>query len=193
MKTVMYQNDGMLSKCLHWFLKLRLQFVLLLCLASCTVHNHISREEYESIPKDFSGKFYDQLDTIVAQYDNSIHTRSFMKGLSNIDNINYSKPIKIEIKQNEMYLSFEDTNAKQFVLKFYGKRHKNKFVFYTNYETVSFPILFISKNVNKYSVFMPTEKEIMFEDSSTNEGMFLFFGAGGSYKSDNKFKLIENE
>lgn len=193
MKTVINQNVGVLSKCLHWFLKLRLQFVLFVGLASCTVHNHVSREEYKSIPKDFSGKFYDQLDSVVAQYDNKIYTQSFMKQLANVDNINYSKPIQIDIKEKELYLSFEDVHAKQFVLKFYGKRYKNKFVFYTNYETVSFPILFITKRVTKYSVFLPTDREIIFEDSYTNEGMLLFFGAGNSSKSDNKFKLLPNE
>lgn len=193
MKTVMYQNVEVLSKCFKWFLKRRLQFVLVLCLASCSVHNQISREEYKSIPKDFSGKFYDQLDTIVAQYDNRIYTKSFMKGLANIDNINYSKPIEIDIKEKEMYLSFEDLHAKRFVLKFYGKRHKNKFVFYTNYKTVSFPILFINKSVNRYSVFLPTEREIIFEEHYVNEGMFLFLGAGNSSQYDNKFKLLPNE
>ena len=193
MKRIHYENFESLRKCFNWFLKRKLQFALVLFFASCTVHNHVSRDEYKSIPKDFSGKFYDKLDSIVAQYDNKIYTQSFMKQLANVDNINYSKPIQIDIKEKELYLSFEDVHAKQFVLKFYGKRYKNKFVFYTNYETVSFPILFITKRVTKYSVFMPTDREIIFEDSYTNEGMLLFFGAGNSSKSDNKFKLLPNE
>jgi hypothetical protein len=164
-----------------------------LCFASCTVHNYISRENFKRISSNFSGKFYDHLDTIVAQYDNRIYTKSFMKQLTNVENINYLKPIQIDIKDKELFLSFEDIHKNQYVLKFYGKRSKSKFVFYTNYETISFPIVFITKNVTKYSVFMPTEKEIMFEDSHTNEGMFLLFGAENSSKSDYKFKLLKNE
>lgn len=193
MKKIIYKNFETFLMFVSWFLKRKIQAVFLLCFASCTVHNYISREDFRRIPNHFSGKFYDHLDTIVSQYDNRIYTKSFMKQLTNIENIKYSKPIKIDIKEQELYLSFEDTHAKHYVLKFYGKRHKHKFVFYTNYETISFPIVFITKNVTKYSVFMPTEKEIMFEDSHTNEGMLLLFGAGNSHKSDNKFKLIENE
>ncbi|WP_026704058.1 hypothetical protein [Flavobacterium soli] len=193
MKRILYENFESLSQFLNWCLKRKWQFAVVLCFASCTVHNHVSREDYKSIPSDFSGKFYDQLDTIVAQYNNRIYTKSFMKELANIDNINYSKPIKIDIKEKELYLSFEDVHAKQYVLKFYGKRHKSKFVFYTNYQTISFPIVFITKSVTKYSVFMPTDNEIMFEDSYVSEGMLLFFGAGSSSKSDNKFKLLQNE
>lgn len=193
MKRIIYENVESLSKCFNWFSRRKLQFVLMLGLASCTVQNHVSREDFKSIPKDFSGRFYDKLDTIATQYDNRTYTKSLMKQLANIEDINYSKPIKIEIREKELYLSFEDVHAKHYVLKFYGKRHKNKFVFYTNYETISFPIVFITKNVTKYSVFMPTENEIMFEDSHTNEGMVLLFGAGNSHKSDNKFKLLPNE
>jgi hypothetical protein len=165
-------------------------FAVLLCFASCRIHNQVSREEYKSIPIDFSGKFYDQLDTIVGQYDNRIYTKSFMKQLVNIENINYSKPIKIDIKEKEMYLSFEDVHAKQFVLKFYGNRKKNKFVFYTNYETISFPILFITKEMDKYAIYLSDYNEVIFNNHSVNEGMLLIIGGGNSSKRDYKFKLL---
>ena len=161
-----------------------------LLFASCTIQNQISREECTSISKDFSGKFYDQVDTIKNQYDNRIYTRSFIKQLLNIETINYSKPIKVEIKQKEMYLTFEDVNAKQFVLKFYGNRKKNRFVFHTNYETISFPVVFITKQMDKYSIYLTENKEIIFNNHSVNEGMLLFIGGGHSSKRDYKFKLL---
>ena len=178
------------------FLKLLMMTIWLgipVLLVSCSVHNQVNKEDFRDIPKNFTGKFYDQLDTLQLQYDQRVYTTSFMKQLTSVENINYSKPIKIDIKEKELYLSFEDAYTKQYVLKFYGKRHKHKFVFYTNYETISFPIVFITKNVTRYSVFMPTEEEIMFENSYTNEGMFLIVGAGNSHKSDYKFKLLKNE
>lgn len=187
------QNFDSFQKCICDFLK-RIWFILFLfCIASCTVQNHISREDYNSIPKEFSGKFYDKLDTVKVEYDARIFTKSFMKELSNVENINYSKPIQIDIKDSELFLSFEDNNEKKYVLKFYGKRYKHKFVFYINYETVSFPILFIKKEMTKYYVYLPNDKEIIFEKHNVNEGMLLIFGAGNSHKSDNKFKLLPNE
>jgi len=165
---------------------------VLLCIA-CSVQNQVNRDDYKVIPKNFSGSFFDRLDTLQVQYSDKIFTTSFMKQISNIDNIQYSKPIQIHIKDTELFLSYEDIHAKHYVLKFYGKRYKNKFVFYTNYQTVSFPIIFITKEMTRYSIYLPNEKEIVFEEHNVNEGMLLIFGAGNSHKSDNKFKLLPNE
>lgn len=163
------------------------------CIASCTIQNTINRDGYKSIPPKFSGKFYDQLDTLRVQYDNRISTSSLLKRISNIGNVDYSKPIQIDIKDKELFLSYSDASAKRHVLKFYGKRYKNKFVFYTNYETISFPIIFISKEMTKYSIYLPSDREIIFEMHSVNEAALLFFGGDNSHKSDNKFKLLPNE
>lgn len=163
------------------------------CITSCTIQNKINRDGYKSIPPKFSGKFYDQLDTLQVRYDNRISTSSLMKKISNISNVDYSKPIQIDIKDKELFVSYDDAQAKRHVLKFYGKRYKNKFVFYTNYETISFPIIFISKEMTKYSIYLPSDKEIIFEMYSVNEAALLFFGGGNSHGSDNKFKLLPNE
>lgn len=163
------------------------------CITSCTIQNKINRDGYKSIPSKFSGKFYDQLDTLRVQYDNRIFTSSLMKKISNITNVDYSKPIQIDIKDRELFFTYDDAQAKRHVLKFYGKRYKNRFVFYTNYETISFPVIFISKDMTKYSVYLPTDKEIIFEMHSVNEAAVLFFGGESSHKSDNKFKLLPNE
>jgi len=192
MKTII-ENFDSFQKCIGNSLKRNWPFLFVFCIASCTVHNQINREDFKNIPKNFSGKFYDQLDTVHVQYDNKIFTRSLMKQISNVDNINFSKPIQIDIENKELFLSFEDTRAKRYVLKFYGKHYKNKFVFHTNYETVSFPIVFVTKSMTKYSIYLPSEKEIVFEEHNVNEGMLLLFGAGNSHKSDNKFKLLPNE
>ena len=178
---------------IDWLIRKRWQFIFLLLLTSCSVHNQINKDDYISISKDFSGSFYDKLDTLNAEYDGRIFTRSLMKEFTAVENIDYSKPIQISINKTELFLSFEDINQKQYVLKFYGKRHKKRFVFYTYYKTVSFPILFISKEIEKFEINFPSENEIVFENKSENQGMFLFFGAGGFSKLDYKFKLITNE
>lgn len=187
------ENFNRLQKNAGRFLKQNWPILFVFCITSCTIHNQINRDGYKSIPPKFSGKFYDQLDTLQVQYDNRIFTTSLMKQMSNIGNINYFKPIHIDIKDKELFLSYEDLHAKRHVLKFYGKRFKNKFVFYTNYETVTFPIVFMTKNMTKYAIYLPSEKEIIFEKRTVNEGMLLLFGAGNSGKFDNKFKLLPNE
>ena len=167
--------------------------LVLLGVASCSIQNQISKDDFGNIPKNFSGIFYDQPDTLQYGYDQKIYTKSLVKDFAQMNNINYSKPVRITIKDTEMFLGFEDAHKKQHVLKFYGKRHHKKFVFYTNYETVSFPIIFIKKEMTKFSVYLPNNSEILFENHRVNEGMFLLFGAGNDSKSNYKFKLLNNE
>jgi len=160
---------------------------------ACSIQNIVNRDDYKVVPKNFTGNFYDKLDTLQNNYDNKISTTSLIKRMANIDNVQYSRPIQMHINDKELFLNFEDIYGKRHVLKFHGKRYKNKFVFYTNYETVSFPIVFMTKEMTKYSVYLPNDTEIIFEKHNVNEGMLLLFGAGNSYKSDNKFKLLPNE
>lgn len=160
---------------------------------SCSIQNQISKDDFKVIPKGFSASFYDKLDTLQYGYDNKVFTTSLVKDFSKMQNINYSKPIGITITDKELFLNFEDVHKKQHVLKFYGRRHHKKFVFYTNYQTVSFPIIFVKKVMTKYSVYLPNDKEILFEHHHVSEGMSLFFGAGSDSKSNYKFKLLNNE
>lgn len=173
--------------------KTRWYVVFAFTLLSCSVQNQINKDDFHAIPKNFSASFYDVLDTLDNQYNNKIYTRSLMKGFTKGNNIDYANPIKIKIEDKELLLQFEDANKKQHVLKFFGQRQKKRFVFYTNYQTVSFPILFIQKEMTKYSVYLSDTNEIIFEEHQVNEGMFLLFGAGNSSKSDYKFKLLKNE
>ena len=168
-------------------------FILLTLISSCSVQNEISKDAFKSIPTNFSASFFDKPDTIRVHYDNRIRVRSLVKDFTDIGNIDFSKPVQMNIKKNELFLKFEDNNKKEYVLKFYGKRYKKKFVFYTNYETVSFPIVFMRKEMTKYSVFMPDNQSVVFVNSNVNEGMFLLFGAGSSSGYDYKFKLLKNE
>lgn len=167
--------------------------VFVFSVASCSIQNQISKDDFATIPKSLSASFYDKPDTLQYGCDLKIYTKSLVKDFAKMDNINYSKPVRITIKDKELFLNFEDANKKQHVLKFYGKRHQKKFVFYTNYETVSFPIIFIKKEMTKFSVYLPNDNEMLFENHHVNEGMFLFFGAGNDTKSNYKFKLLNNE
>ena len=189
----MERNDLISVKCLQ---KPRF-WIFLPCILflfnACSIQNTVNRDDCKVIPKNFSANFYDKLDTLQNNYDNRISTTSLIKRMANIDNVQYSKPIQVHIKDKELFLNFEDIYAKRHVLKFHGKRYKSKFIFYTNYKTVSFPIIFMTKEVTKYIVYLPNDAEIIFEKHNVNEGMLLLFGAGNSYKSDNKFKLLPNE
>ena len=175
------------------FLKRTWPIAALLFMTSCTVENQINKQNFNRIPEHFSARFYDKLDTLDYHYNNRIYTRSLMKDFSNLTTINYAKPIQIDINHKELFLSFEDVNGKQYVLEFYGKRQKNRFIFYTNYETVSFPIIFIKKEMTKYAVYVADENEIIFEQHNVNEDMFFLFGGGSASELNYKFKLLTNE
>jgi hypothetical protein len=181
------------SKILNRFLKEKWSYFFIVLLTSCSVQNEINKDDFNTIPKHFSASFYDKLDTINNQYDNQIFTRSLMKDFTNVTTIDYSKPIQLEIRNKELFLKFNDIYKKQIVLKFYGKNKRKKFVFYTNYETVSFPVLFMRKQMTEYSIYSTNNNELIFAKYNVSEGMFLMFGAGTSSKSDYKFKIIKNE
>jgi hypothetical protein len=175
------------------FFKKNWAVVLVFMITSCSVQNQMSKDGFENMRKSFSANFYDRSDTITNLYSDRVYTRSLIKDFTNKDNVDYSKPVRITIKDTEMFLDFTDTNKKQQVLKFYGRRHKKRFVFYTNYETISFPILFINKEMERFSVYVSDENELIFQNRSVNEGMLLFFGAGHSSTSNYKFKILKNE
>lgn len=181
------------SKIVNLYFRRKRIYISVLFITSCGVQNEINRDDNKPISKGFSANFYDKSDTIRNQYDNRIFTRSLIKDFSNVDNIDYSKPIQLRIVNDNLYLKFVDTNKKEFVLKYYGKLQKRRFVFYTNYKTISFPIVLITKEMTKYSIYLSSENEIIFDNHNINEGMFLMFGAGNSSKYDYKFKIIKNE
>lgn len=178
---------------LNAYLRRNGAIVLVFVLTSCSVQNQISKDDFKIIPKDFSVGFYDRLDTIENQYDNRILTRSLIKEFTGTRNVDYEQPLQLKIEKDQLFMTFYDVSGNQFVLKFFGKLHKRKFVFYTNYETISFPILFISKETTKYSISIPSNDEILIQNFNSNEGMFLFFGAGHSWSKGYKFKLVKNE
>jgi hypothetical protein len=166
--------------------------ILVILVTSCSVQEDISTDNFKKIPDDFSAQFYDNLDTI-SSYENKLFTKSLVTDFVDKANINYSVPLQISIVDNELFLSFKDLNDKHFVLKFYGRKHKNRFVFYTNYETVSFPFILMSKEMKKYRIYLTNTNEIIFRKETENTGMILFFGAGHSFASDYQFKLLKNE
>ena len=167
--------------------KIRWQLIMLTVFivhfVSCSVHNQTNKDDYYAIPNKFTAKFYDRLDTIPNYYSNIVITRSLVKELTGNEIIDYSKPIQININNDELYLSFHNIFGNKYVFNFHGKLRKNKFVFYTNYETISFPIIFITKKATRYSIFIRNNKEITFENYHTSEGMVLMFGAGNSSES----------
>ena len=181
------------SKIVNQYFRKKWGYIFVLLITSCSVQNQINRYDNVRIPKNFSAIFNDKLDTIRSQYDNQIFTSSLMKDFANVDIIDYSTPIQIRIINDNLYLKFVDTNKKEFVLKYYGKLHKRRFVFYTNYKTISFPIVLVTKKMTKYSIYLSSENEIIFDNHNVNEGMLLMFGAGNSSKFNYKFKILENE
>ncbi len=168
-------------------------YFLLMVFTSCSVQNEMNKDDFKRIPKQFSARFYDNLDTIRYGNDIRIYTKGFLKDLSDVNAINYSEPIQIEIKEDKLFLKFKTTDKQQYVLQFYGKLYRKKFVFYTNYETVTFPILFIRKEMSKYTIYFPSDGELIVANDCVNEGMVLLFGGGSSGGSEYKFKLLKNE
>ena len=140
-----------------------------------------------------SVRFYDKLDTIQHQYGNQFFTRSFVNEFTDKKNIDYSEPIELKLQKDHLFIKFQDMLKKQFVIKVSGKRYRKRFVFYTNYQTVSFPVIFISKQMTKFVLEFPNDDSILVKRADTNEGMALFFGAGSSSENEYIFKIIKDE
>lgn len=157
---------------------------------SCSVQNNIDTDNFKQLKPDFNLSFYDKLDTIRNQYDASISTRSFVKLFTDKNDVDYSKPVNIKMTENKMYLCFSDVQKKEFVLQFYGKLHKKKFVFYTNYKTINFPVLLLIKQMERYKIQLSENNELLIEKYNVNEGMMLCFGAGNSYENLYRFKIL---
>lgn len=181
------------SRIVNRYFKRKFRFVFVLFLVSCSVQDAINKEEFEKIPKSMSVRFYDKLDTIQHQYGNQFFTRSFVNEFTDKKNIDYGEPIELKLQKDDLYIKFQDTLKKQFIIKVSGKRYRKRFVFYTNYETVSFPVIFISKQMTKFVLEFPNDDSILVKRADTNEGMALFFGAGSSSENEYIFKIIKDE
>ena len=181
------------SRIVNRYFKRKFRFVFVLFLVSCSVQDAINKEEFEKIPKSMSVRFYDKLDTIQHQYGNQFFTRSFVNEFTDKKNIDYGEPIQLKLQKDDLYIKFQDTLKMQFVIKVSGKRYRKRFVFYTNYETVSFPVIFISKQMTKFVLEFPNDDSILVKRADTNEGMALFFGAGSSSENKYIFKIIKDE
>ena len=181
------------SRMVNLYFKRKFRFVFVLFLVSCSVQDAINKEEFEKIPKSMSVRFYDKLDTIQHQYGNQFFTRSFVNEFTDKKNIDYGEPIELKLQKDDLYIKFQDTLKKQFVIKVSGKRYRKRFIFYTNYETVSFPVIFISKQMTKFVLEFPNDDSILVKRADTNEGMALFFGAGSSSENEYIFKIIKDE
>lgn len=181
------------SKIINQYFKRKWRFVFVFFLVSCSVQNVIVQDEYKKIPKQMSVRFYDKLDTIQHQYGNQFFTRSFMNEFTDKKNIDFSVPIELQLLKDDLYIKFQDDFNKQFVIKVSGKRKRKRFVFYLNYQTVSFPIIFITKQMIRYTIEFPKDDEVMIRRNSTNEGMALFLGGGSSSENEYIFKIVKDE
>lgn len=161
------------SRIINQYFKRKWRFVFVFALVSCSVQNQIEKADFKKIPKTMKVRFYDKLDTIQHQYGNQSFTRSFINEFTDKKNIDFSVPIELQLQENDLYVKFQDDFKKQFVIKVSGKRKRKRFVFYLNYETVSFPIIFISKQMIRYTIEFPTNDSILISRSYTNEGLSL--------------------
>lgn len=177
------------SKMLNRYFKKRWRIMLFFLCVSCGVQQETSKGYFKKIPKEFQGSFYDNLET-VGTFEAKVITKSFMKNLTS-SNVNYNKPIIVKIQRNTLFIKFEDMDCKSYVMQFYGKRNKNKFVFYTHYKTVSVPLILVTKEMVKYKIKLTQNNEIVFTNNSENSAMLLVFGDGRSYDFEYQFKLLE--
>lgn len=181
------------SRIINQYFKRKWRFVFVFVFVSCSVQNQIEKGDFKKIPRKMSVRFYDKLDTIKHQYGNQSFTRSFINEFIDKKNVDFSVPIELQLQKNDLYIKFQDDLKKQFVIKVSGKRKHKRFVFYLNYETVSFPVIFISKQMIRYTIEFPTNDSILINRSYTNEGMLLFLGGGSSYQNEYIFKIIKDE
>lgn len=165
-------------------------FFVLLTTISCSVQNEIDKDDFKQLKPDFNVSFYDKLDTIRSEHTPGFFTKSFMKLFTDEIDVDYAKPISLKLEKDKMYLSFSDLNKKEFVLQFDGKLHKKKFVFYTNYKTINFPLLLVTKEMKRYEIYISENTDLLVEKYAVSEGMMLCFGAGHSYKNIYRFKIL---
>lgn len=173
-----------------YFRRKKLLLFISITSISCSVQNEISTDGFKRIEPNVNVRFYDKLDTIRNQYDARIFTRSFVKLFTDKNDVDYSQPLSLKMTKNKMYLHFIDTNKKEFVLVFHGKLHQKKFVFYTNYETINFPVLFMTKQMERFKVQFSENHDLLIEKYYVSEGMLLCFGAGNSSENIYKFKIL---
>lgn len=166
-------------------------FLVLLTTISCSVQNQLDTDYYKSLEPNLNVRFYDKLDTIRNEYNPGFFTKSFAKLFTDKDDVDYSKPISLKLEKDKMYLHFSDVHKKEFVLQFYGKLHQRKFVFYTNYKTINFPVLLLTKQMERYKIYLSENNELLVEKYNVNEGMLFCFGAGNSYENLYRFKILE--
>lgn len=181
------------SRIVNQYFKRKWRFIFVFFLVSCGVQDVVNKDGFKRIPKATTIRFHDKLDTIQHQYGNQIFTRSFINEFSDKKNIDFSEPIELKLHKNDLYIKFQDALNKQFVIKVSGQRKRKRFVFYLNYETVSFPVIFISKQMIRYTIEFPNNDEVMIRRSSTNEGMLLFLGGGSSSENEFIFKILKDE
>ena len=178
------------SKIVNTYFRRKKLFLLFsITTISCSVQNEINTDGFKKLEPNLNVRFYDKLDTI-AKYDIRVLTRSLIKEFADNDKVDYSKPVSLKIVKNKMYFQFSDVNKKEFVLLFHGKLREKKFVFYKNYETINFPFLFMKKQMERFKVCISENNELLIEKYNVSEGMLLCFGAGSSYESLYKFKIL---
>jgi hypothetical protein len=181
------------SRIVNRYFKRKLRFVFVFILASCSVQKHTNKDDFKKMPKQFNLSFYDKLDTIQHHYGNQSFTRSFIAEFSDKKDIDFAIPIELKLQNEYLYIKFQDILKKQVVIKVKGKRHRKRFVFYTNYETISFPIIFISKELTKYTLELPDFQSVLIKRNYTSEGMVLLFGGSSSSENEYIFKILRNE
>lgn len=181
------------SRIVNQYFKRKCRFVFVFFLVSCSVQNQIDKGEFKRVPRVMSVRFYDKLDTIQHQYGDQFFTKSFINEFTDKKNVDYSKPIELKLQKDDLYIQFQDVLKKKFVIKVSGKRKRKRFVFYSNYETISFPVIFITKQMTKFVIEFPDDNSILIKRADTNEGMMLFFGAGNSFEKEYIFKIIKDE
>lgn len=167
-----------------------LALLVLITTMSCSVQNQMNTDYYKSLEPKFNVRFYDKLDTIRNTYNLDVYTKSFVKLFTDKNDVDYTKPISLKLEKDKMYLGFSDIHKKEFVLQFYGKLHKKKFVFYTNYKTINFPVLLLSKQMERYQIYISENNDLLVEKYYVSEGMMLCFGAGNSHENLYRFKIL---
>ncbi|MCU0351289.1 MAG: hypothetical protein MUF43_10755 [Flavobacterium sp.] len=182
------------SQVVNQYFRRKCRWVLLfpILFTSCAVQN-LHDTKYKPIAKEGNFTFYDHLDTIYYDGGAQFYTKSFLERVTKKENVNYEKPVQLQIKNQVLYLQFEDCSQKKYVLQFHGRRYRKRFVFYLNYETVSFPFLFVTKHMTKFTVQLPENNYLAIKENSANEGMVLLFGAGNSFTNSYLFKIISDE
>lgn len=159
-------------------------------LASCASHKVIRRNELKELPNTFIANclFVPEISK-----QSTYSPSNFIKDFNDKDSFITSNVVEVKLIDNNLFIKYQTSLDREIVLSFGGTKYNRKFEFYKKYDTITLPFLCMSKQMEKYTMYLNTKDEIVFVKKVDKNGFLLFMAAGSTYEEVYKFKCTTNE